>query len=126
MWRNLTMSYVAASGRSHLLAILPFALLLALGALIALPQVAFAHALPTSSTPAAGSTVTEAPTTVTIIFGEELVPGGSDITVYDAKGDEVSTGKATVDTNNLKQMSVGMKGTDSEEYVVLRKPAGVL
>ncbi len=95
------------------------ALVVALGVALAFPHVAFAHALPTSSTPAAGSTVKEAPTTVTIIFGEELTPAGSDIKVYDAKGDEVSTSKATVETNDLKKMSVGMKGTDSEEYVVL-------
>jgi methionine-rich copper-binding protein CopC len=112
-------THVAARRRLSA-ALLPVcALFLALGAALAFPQAAFAHALPTSSTPAADSTVKEAPTTVTIVFGENLTPDGSDIKVYDAKGDEVSTGKATVDPNNLKQMSVGMKGTDSEEYVVL-------
>src|SRR5262249_14890631 len=34
-------------------------------------------------------------------------------------GAEVSTGKATVAPNDLKKMSVEMKGNDSEEYVVL-------
>jgi methionine-rich copper-binding protein CopC len=95
------------------------ALFLALGAALAFPQAAFAHARPTSSTPAADSTVKEAPTSVTIVFGEELKPDGSNIRVFDAKGAEVSTGKATVAPNDLKKMSVGMKGTDSEEYVVL-------
>ena len=95
------------------------ALFLALGAAIAFPTIAFAHARPTSSTPAADSTVKEAPTSVTIIFGEELKPDGSNIRVFDATGAEVSTGKATVDPNDLKKMSVEMKGNDSEEYVVL-------
>ena len=95
------------------------ALFLALGAVVAFPTAAFAHAEPTSSTPAPNSTVKEAPTTVTIIFGQNVKQDGSDIRVFDAKGDEVSTGKATVDPNDLKKMSVGMKGTDSEEYVVL-------
>src|SRR2546421_5720647 len=102
-----------ASRRRLSLALLPaIALFLALGAVFVFPQAAFAHAEPTSSTPAAGSTVKEAPTTVTILFGEELKPDQSNIRVFDAKGAEVSTGKATVEANNLKQMSVAMKGTD--------------
>jgi methionine-rich copper-binding protein CopC len=96
-----------------------FAVVLALAATLAFPTVAFAHAEPTSSTPAAGSTVKEAPTTVTIIFGEEVKPDESNIRVFDSKGAEVSTGKATTDPNDLKKMSVEMKGTDSESYVVL-------
>jgi methionine-rich copper-binding protein CopC len=112
-------SFVAPTRRLSLVLTPAIALFLALSAALAFPQAAFAHARPTSSSPAADSTVQEAPTTVTIIFGEELTPGGSNIRVFDAKGDEVSTGKATVDTNDLKKMSVGMKGTDSEEYVVL-------
>jgi hypothetical protein len=46
-------------------------------------------------------------------------PGESNIRVFDSKGAEVSTGKAIVDPNDLKKMSVEMKGTDSESYVVL-------
>jgi methionine-rich copper-binding protein CopC len=95
------------------------ALFLALGAAIAFPTIAFAHAEPTSSTPAPNSTVKEAPTTVTIIFGEEVKPDESNIRVFDSKGTEVSTGKATTDPNDLKKMSVEMKGTDSESYAVL-------
>jgi methionine-rich copper-binding protein CopC len=95
------------------------ALFLAFSAAIAFPTVAFAHAEPTSSTPAPSSTVKEAPTTVTIIFGEEVKPDESNIRVFDSKGAEVSTGKATTDSNDLKKMSVEMKGTDSESYVVL-------
>lgn len=95
------------------------AVFLALGAALALPQAAFAHAEPVSSTPAAGSKVKEAPSTVTIIFGQNVKQEGSNIRVFDAKGADVSTGKATVDPNDLKKMSVGMKNTDSEEYVVL-------
>lgn len=95
------------------------ALFLALGAAVAFPAAAFAHAEPTSSTPAPNSTVKVAPTTVTIIFGEELKPDESNIRVFDSKGAEVSTGKAKTDPNDLKKMSVEMKGTDSESYVVL-------
>jgi methionine-rich copper-binding protein CopC len=107
--------------KSRLSQIIPpaLALLLALGAAVAFPTAAFAHAEPTSSTPAPNSTVKEAPTTVTIVFGEEVKPDESNIRVFDSKGAEVSTGKATTDPNDLKKMSVAMKGTDSESYVVL-------
>jgi methionine-rich copper-binding protein CopC len=107
--------------KRYLSRILPpaLALFLALGAAVTFPQAAFAHAEPNSSTPAAGSTVKEAPTTVTIIFGEEVIPAESNIRVFDSKGAEVSTGKATTDPNDLKKMSVEMKGNESEDYVVL-------
>jgi copper resistance protein C len=112
------MSFRIKRRLSH--ALLPaVAVFLALGAAVAFPMAAFAHAEPTSSTPAPNSTVKEAPTTVTIIFGEEVKPDESNIRVFDAKGAEVSTGKATVDPNDLKKMSVEMKGSDSESYVVL-------
>ena len=112
-------SFVAARHRLSLMLIPAVALFLALGAAVAFPAAAFAHAEPTSSTPAPNSTVKEAPTTVTIIFGEEVKPDESNIRVFDSKGAEVSTGKATMDPNDLKKMSVEMKGTDSESYVVL-------
>jgi methionine-rich copper-binding protein CopC len=95
------------------------ALLLALGAALAFPQAVLSHAKPVSSTPAAGSTVKEAPSTVAITFGQNMKQEGSNIRVFDTKGADVTTGKATVDPNDLKEMSVGMKNTDSEEYVVL-------
>jgi copper resistance protein C len=110
---------VRAKRRLSQLLLPTIALFLALGAAVAFAQVAFAHAEPTSSTPAPNSTVKEAPTTVTIIFGEEVKPDQSNIRVFDSKGAEVSTGKATTDPNDLKKMSVEMKGTDSENYVVL-------
>jgi methionine-rich copper-binding protein CopC len=110
---------VRAKRRLSQLLLPTIALFLALGAAVAFPQAAFAHAEPTSSTPAPNSTVKEAPTTVTIIFGEEVKPDQSNIRVFDSKGAEVSTGKATTDPNDLKKMSVEMKGTDSENYVVL-------
>src|SRR5690348_4683741 len=79
------------------------ALFLALGAIVAFPQAAFAHAKPASSTPAPDSTVKEAPTTVTIIFSQEVKPDSSNIRVFDSKGAEVSTGKAAADPNDLKK-----------------------
>ncbi len=80
---------------------------------------AAAHAKYVSSVPASNSTVTEAPTVVTVHFAEEVNPAGSDLIVYDTKGNKVSTGAGTVDTNDAKTMTVPMTGDDSESYLVV-------
>jgi methionine-rich copper-binding protein CopC len=95
------------------------ALFLALGAVVFSPQIAAAHAKPVSSTPSPNQNLTTASTSVTIIFGQNVKPDGSDIIVYDKDGKKVSTGPATVDTNDLKKMSVPMQGDDSESYLVV-------
>jgi len=82
------------------------------------PSVA-AHAKYESSVQASNSTVTEAPTVVTVHFAEEVNPAGSDLIVYDTKGNKVSTGAGTVDTNDAKTMTVPMAGDDSESYMVV-------
>jgi methionine-rich copper-binding protein CopC len=96
-----------------------FVLFLALGAALAFPQAAFAHAKPTSSTPSPNQNLTTAPTMVTIIFGQHVKPEGSNIIVYDKDGKTVSTGPATVDPNDLTKMTVAMQGDDSEAYLVV-------
>ena len=95
------------------------ALFLAFGAIVAFPTAAFAHAKPVSSTPSPNQNLTTAPTSVTIIFGQNVKPDGSDIFVYDKDGKKVSTAAATVDPNDLKKMSVPMAGDDSESYLVV-------
>lgn len=80
---------------------------------------AAAHAKPASSVPAADSTVTNAPTVVTVHFGEDVNPAGSDLIVYDTKGKVVSTGPGVVDTSDAKTMTVPMAGDDSETYMVV-------
>lgn len=94
---------------------------LSLAAVISVTQApaASAHAAYVSSVPAADSTVTQAPTVVTIHFAEDLNPAGSDVVVYDTKGKVVSTGKAQVDTSDPKTMTVPMAGDDAESYLVV-------
>lgn len=94
---------------------------LALAAIVSVAQapVASAHAAYVSSVPAADSTVTQAPTVVTIHFAENLDPASSDVVVYDTKGRVVSTGKAQVDTSDPKTMTVPMAGDDAESYLVV-------
>lgn len=100
---------------------LSVALGLALAAIVSVAQAptAAAHAKYESSVPASNSTVTEAPTVVTVHFAEEVNPAGSDLIVYDTKGKVVSTGPGVVDTSDAKTMTVPMAGDDSETYMVI-------
>ena len=70
-------------------------LLLAVGALcFADAPTAAAHALLVSSSPAAGSSLTQVPKTVTVTFSEEIVPKLSRLQVLDGSGRVVSKGPA--------------------------------
>lgn len=106
-----------------LIRLVPVALILglALAAVASMTQspIASAHAKLESSVPAANSTVTQAPSVVTLHFAEDLNPASSDVTMYDIAGKVVSTGKAQVDTNDPKTMTVQMTGNDSESYLVV-------
>ncbi len=118
------MSVRSAHSRSRMVPIL-LTLSLTLGfslaalTFVAQTPTAAAHAKYTSSTPAANSTVTAAPTVVTVHFAEEVNPAGSDLIVYDTKGKVVSTAAGVVDTSDAKTMTVPMTGDDSESYMVL-------
>lgn len=76
--------------------------------LIAACQLAHAHAYPTHEAPAAGATVTTTQKDVAIDFDDALEPVFSSITVTDAQGKAVTSGKAVVDASNRKHMSVGL------------------
>lgn len=95
------------------------ALLLAGLAALWSPTVASAHAAYVSSDPAANAVLKTAPTLITLHFAENVNPTGSEVFVYDAKGKQVSTGPAQVDRGDLKTMTVGMQGDDSETYLVV-------
>ena len=89
--------------------------------LFLLPGLALAHPLHAeyvSSDPAANAMLQKAPTTITIHFMENLNPQGSDITVYDVDGKQVSTGSAQVDRTDLKSMMVNIQPNKSEIYTV--------
>ena len=77
-----------------------------------------AHAEYMSSNPGKNAMLPKAPTTITIHFSESVDPSGSDITVYDVDGKQVSTAPAQVDRSDLKTMTVTMKDDQSEVYVV--------
>ena len=76
--------------------------------LIAGCQLAHAHAYPTHQAPGAGSTVPPSLKHVAIDFDDGLEPAFSSITVSDAQGSAVTSGKAVVDPSNKKHMSVAL------------------
>ena len=115
---------ISRTARAHMLpALLALSLTmgLALAAIVSVAQAptAAAHAKYASSVPASNSTVTEAPTVVTVHFAEDVNPAGSDLIVYDTKGKVVSTSAGKVDTSDAKTMTVPMAGDDSESYLVV-------
>jgi methionine-rich copper-binding protein CopC len=97
------------------------ALLLSVGILLfAAVGTASAHAKVIASDPKMGSTIPNAPTTVTVTTAENMKPGPqfSNLFVYGPSGDLISQGNAAVALNNPKQMSVNIKGEGKGVYVV--------
>lgn len=86
--------------------------------ILATAQLAHAHAYPTHQIPAAGSTVLVSPKDVAIDFDDGLEPAFSSITVTDAQGKPVTSGKATVDPSNKKHMSVALSALAPGMYLV--------
>lgn len=86
--------------RRSSLGILPLLLLLSTGA-------ADAHAMLDHAEPRVGNKVSSPPREVTLWFTEKLEPAFSSITVTNAAGQRVDSGKTRVSGN---QMSVSLKG----------------
>ena len=96
---------------------------LSVGFLFVVAGTAFAapaHAKVLSATPGIGSTIAQAPTTVTVVCAENLNPNSklSNLFVYAPSGDLISQGDAKVSLNNPLQMSVTMKPSGDGVYVV--------
>jgi copper transport protein len=94
---------------------------LALGAAIALPLAAGAHALPQSAIPAQGSEVQTAPTMVEITFGEIPDPGLSSITVINSSGVNVDAGPTAVVPGHPFELEVPLKPAGDGVYTVTWK-----
>ncbi|WIM99203.1 copper resistance protein CopC [Actinoplanes oblitus] len=65
-------------------------LLIALGAILAIPEPALAHAATVGSSPAPGSVVGTSPTEVTVTFSEAITPVGGHIQVVAPDGERIS------------------------------------
>ena len=94
--------------RSSLIGIIPLLLTLATGA-------AQAHALLDHAEPRVGNTVANPPREVTLWFTQKLEPAFSSVTVTNAAGQRVDSGKARVSGN---QMSVPLRAGGSGTYHV--------
>ena len=94
--------------RSSLLGIIPLVLMLAAGE-------ANAHAFLDHAEPRVGNKVATAPHEVTLWFTQKLEPAFSSITVTNAAGQRVDTGKTRVSGN---QMSVSLRGGGRGTYHV--------
>ena len=100
--------------------------LLSLGLLVLMGGTALAHTLVPahakvlSAVPAIGSTVAQAPTTVTVNTAENINPDPkkSNLFVYSPAGDLISQGNAQVSFTNPRQMSITIKSTGDGIYVV--------
>ena len=96
---------------------LPFALMLSMGLLYFMTGTASAHsAIPahakvTKAIPAIGSTVSQAPTTVTVFALENINPdpNKSNLLIYSPAGDLISQGNAKVSLTNPEEMSIAIK-----------------
>jgi methionine-rich copper-binding protein CopC len=97
-----------------------FPLILALALLVAGPRLVSAHAKLVSSTPAEGAQIalTDAPTTVTLTFSEEVAKDVSTITVTGVDGTEMTTGAATVNFDDPKVVTVGLKALTPGPYTI--------
>jgi methionine-rich copper-binding protein CopC len=93
------------------------ATLLSLGLMLVMVGIASAHtsypahAKVNKAIPAIGSTVTQAPTTVTVFTLENINPdpSKSNLFIYSPAGDLISQGNAKVSLTNPKEMSITIK-----------------
>src|SRR5215472_256102 len=96
---------------------LVFATLLSLGLMFVMVGIASAHttypahAKVNKAIPAIGSTISQAPTTVTVFTLENINPdpSKSNLFVYSPAGDLISQGNAKVSLTNPREMSITIK-----------------
>jgi hypothetical protein len=84
-------------------------------AVVATPNVAFAHAHLDHASPAVGSTVETAPQELTLWFTQKLEPSFSGVDVTGPNGASTSAGKAQVSGNT---MHIGIKADGPGTYHV--------
>src|SRR6266705_1343757 len=79
-----------------------------------------AHAKVYKAIPAIGSTITQAPTTVTVFALENINPNPklSNLFVYAPTGELISQGNAQVSLQDPKQMSITIKPNGNGVYIV--------
>ena len=97
---------------------LRFAFILAVG-LFLQPVAARAHSHLDHATPAAGSTVAQAPTEVVLWFTKDLEPAFSTVEVRSMDGTAMQAGKSAVDPKQHTLMRVPLKALPPGTYKVI-------
>src|SRR5579859_7415954 len=101
---------------------LAFALLLSLGLLFAVVGTASAHASVIDANPKIGSTIPQAPTTITVTAAENMKGGAqsSNLFVYGPSGALISQGDASIGLNDPKHMSIKITPEKNPGVYVVR------
>jgi copper resistance protein C len=89
--------------------VMRIAAIMALAATVFAAPPVEAHAFLDHASPAVGSTVPTAPTSVTMWFTQQLEPAFTTAIVTDASGNSVNGGAATVDAKDPTEMRVPLK-----------------
>jgi methionine-rich copper-binding protein CopC len=92
--------------------------LLAASFVLASAVAAHAHAQLESANPRVGSTVSAAPSVLTLNFSEGVEPAFSTVQVTDAGGRRVDGGKMRVDKGNPRQVQVPLRALAPGQYNV--------
>ncbi len=89
-----------------------------LTALLLLPAVALAHAVPERTVPPQNAILRIAPSDVAVYFDTELEPLFSKLTVAAASGEKISQGNGRVDPDNHKLLRTRLTTVARGEYHV--------
>lgn len=90
---------------------------LAVVVIIATASLAFAHAQYASSTPAANATVASLPSTLQVIFTEELA--SIQFTITGPDGSNAAAGSSSIDLAHRKNASVALRDAGPGQYTVV-------
>lgn len=82
------------------------------------PAIAYAHAFLDHASPAVGSTVHASPSEVRLWFSGSIEPAYSSITVTDADGRQVDSGKIETDPQNASELRVAVTSLSPGTYRV--------
>lgn len=95
-----------------------FALSCVLSSAALISSPAFAHAVLKSSIPAAGASVDAAPKQITLSFNEKLEEAFSSVSLKDASGKDVATGKVQMDAANPATLRLDLPALSTGAYSV--------
>ena len=90
----------------------------ALAGVLLAPAVAWAHAEMVKSVPARRAAMTTAPPRVRLSFNERVEAKFSRVSVWDAKGTQVDLKDVEVDSEDPKQLTVGLPPLEPGTYTV--------